>query len=216
MKKLSKFAERITGRSGIGQLMEDLGSAIGDSTRMLMLGGGAPAHIPAGEKYFRKSMESELQHVEFLADGKSDPRIPFIENLLRDTEGVGDIIVYNQSFEMNRLREIAEDFPKYQKQITERLERIKDLMLPFQRKYYYKPEMKGSYSIKKVLPALVPELSYDGLTIAEGGAAMNAFEAMIYETDPKAIEKTRKNLLEYCKMDTLSMVKIYDFLQSIK
>lgn len=158
--------------------------------------------------HFQKSKGSELQHAEFLADGKSDPRIPFIENLLRDTEGEGNIIVYNQSFEMNRLKEIAEDFPKYKNQITERLERIKDLMLPFQKKYYYNPAMKGSYSIKNVLPALVPEMSYDGMVIAEGGAAMNVFEALINETDPKVIEKTRKDLLEYCKMDTLGMVKI--------
>ena len=152
--------------------------------------------------------KSELKHFEFLADGKSDPRILFIENLLRDTEADGDILVYNQSFEMSRLKEIARDFPQYANEIEERLTRIKDLMLPFQKKYYYKPEMKGSYSIKYVLPALVPDMSYEVLPIAEGGAAMNAFEALISETDPKVIKKTRNNLLEYCKMDTLAMVEI--------
>ena len=165
--------------------------------------------------HFQKSRESELQHVEFLADGKSDPRIPFIENLLRDTEREGNIIVYNQSFEMSRLKEIAEDFPKYKKGINELLKRIKDLMLPFQKKYYYNPAMKGSYSIKNVLPALVPEMSYDEMAISEGGAAMNAFESLINETDPEVIKKTRKDLLEYCKMDTLAMVKLVDKLFEI-
>ena len=165
--------------------------------------------------HFQKSRGSELQHVEFLADGKSDPRIPFIENLLRDTEREGNIIVYNQSFEMSRLKEIAEDFPKYKKGINELLKRIKDLMLPFQKKYYYNPAMKGSYSIKNVLPALVPEMSYDEMAISEGGAAMNAFESLINETDPEVIKKTRKDLLEYCKMDTLAMVKLVDKLFEI-
>jgi hypothetical protein len=165
--------------------------------------------------HYLKSRESEPKHAEFLADGKSDPRIPFIENLLRDTEGEGDIIVYNQAFEMSRLKEIAEDFPEYKKGINERLKRIKDLMLPFQKKYYYNPEMKGSYSIKNVLPALVPEMSYDGMAIAEGGAAMNAFEALINEKDEAKIQEIRKDLLEYCKMDTLGMVKIKNALDNL-
>ncbi len=160
--------------------------------------------------HYQEDYKSELKHYEFLADAKGDPRIPFIEKLLKDTENEGDILVYNQAFEMSRLKEIARDFPQYANDIEERLSRIKDLMLPFQKKYYYTPEMKGSYSIKKVLPALVPELSYEGLEIAEGGAAMNAFESLIYETDEKVIQKTRKDLLEYCKMDTLAMVEIYN------
>ncbi len=158
--------------------------------------------------HYQKNKKSELKHFEFLADAKDDPRIPFIENLLRDTESEGDILVYNQTFEIGRLKEIARDFPKYAFDIENRLPRIKDLMLPFRNKYYYKPEMLGSYSIKKVLPALVPDLSYDTLPISEGGAAMNAFESLIYIKDKKIIEETRKNLLEYCKMDTLAMVKI--------
>jgi hypothetical protein len=163
----------------------------------------------------QKTKNSELEHFEFLADGKSDPRIPFIENLLKDTEGKGDIIVYNQSFEISRLKEIAQDFPEFKKKINERLKRIKDLMLPFQKKYYYKPEMKGSYSIKNVLPALMPEISYEGLPIADSGAAMNAFEALLYEKDEAKIQKTRRELLEYCKMDTLGMVKLLEKLYEL-
>jgi hypothetical protein len=61
----------------------------------------------------------------------------------------------------------------------------------------------------------VPAMSYDGMAISEGGAAMNAFEALIYETDPDVIEKTRKDLLEYCKMDTLAMVEIKNALDNL-
>ena len=166
--------------------------------------------------HYREDPNSDLKHFEFLADGKGDPRIPFIENLLRDTEGDGDILVYNLSFEMGRLKEIARDFPQSANDIEERLTRIRDLMLPFQKKYIYKPSMQGSYSIKKVLPAIVPDLSYEELEIAEGGAAMNAFESLVYETHPEKIKETRKNLLDYCKMDTLAMVEILKMLQNIK
>jgi len=58
---------------------------------------------------------------------------------------------------------------------------IKDLMLPFQKGYYVTPDMQGSYSIKYVLPALVPEMSdaYTNLNlIHNGGEAMNAFVQM--------------------------------------
>ena len=134
--------------------------------------------------------------------------IKFIENLLRDTKGEGDILTYNKSFEVLRLKEIAEVFPKYKKEIEERINRVKDLMIPFQKKYYYTHKMQGSYSIKYVLPALIPELSYKNLQINEGGLASVAFESLYYETDLMRIADIRKNLLEYCKMDTFAMVKV--------
>ncbi len=81
-------------------------------------------------------------------------------------------------------------------------------MIPFQKRYYYTPEMKGSYSIKYVLPALVPEMNYNELEIQEGGSASIAFESLYYESDLFKTEQTRKNLLEYCKMDTVAMVEV--------
>ena len=68
--------------------------------------------------------------------------------------------------------------------------------------------MKGSYSIKSVLPALVPELSYNDLPIKEGGTASNTFLSMVNGTFEGDVEETRKHLLAYCKMDTLAMVEI--------
>jgi len=81
-------------------------------------------------------------------------------------------------------------------------------MIPFQRKQYYLPEMRGSYSIKKVLPALVPEFSYADLEINNGGDASLAYMDLIEETDQNIIQSTRRNLLSYCKLDTLAMVEI--------
>ena len=88
-------------------------------------------------------------------------------------------------------------------------------MIPFQQRLYYTPAMWGSYSIKKVLPAMVPELSYDDLNIGEGGTASDTFSSMLsgeYEGD---MEQTRKDLFEYCKMDTFAMVKILEKLNSV-
>ena len=88
-------------------------------------------------------------------------------------------------------------------------------MIPFQKKYYYAPEMQGSYSIKYVLPALVPELSYDKLKINEGGLASIAYESLQTETDLMRIADIKEKLLEYCKMDTLAMEKILEQLNKI-
>lgn len=165
--------------------------------------------------HYKKSKNSKVQHFEFLAEAGIDPRIKFIENLLRDTKDNGDILTYNKSFEILRLKEIAEAFPKYKKDIEERINRIKDLMLPFQKKFYYTNDMQGSYSIKYVLPALIPELSYEDLEINEGGLASIAFENLFYESDFIRINEIRQNLLEYCKMDTYAMVRLLEKLESL-
>jgi len=89
-------------------------------------------------------------------------------------------------------------------------------MIPFQQKWYYTPEMKGSYSIKSVLPALIPELSYNSLEINDGGSASNTFLAMVNGTFKGNEPQTRQSLLEYCKMDTYAMVKILEKLNKIK
>ena len=165
--------------------------------------------------HYKESKESQITHYEFLAEQGEDPRQKFVKNLLEDTSSKGDIIVYSKTFEITRLKEIANDFPAYAEQIEERISRIKDLMIPFRQKYYYSPEMKGSYSIKAVLPALVPELSYDELEINEGGLASIAFETLQIETDLIIIAEIKAQLLEYCKLDTLAMVRILEKLENI-
>lgn len=165
--------------------------------------------------HYKKSKKSEPEHFEFLAEAGDDPRIMFTENLIMHTAGKGDIVVYNKAFEISRLKEIALAFPEFAESIEEMIPRIKDLMIPFRQKYYYAKEMKGSYSIKSVLPALVPELSYDALKINEGGLATIAYESLQTETDIVKITETRKQLLEYCRLDTLAMVKILEKLEAL-
>ena len=155
--------------------------------------------------------KGKLIHKEYLAEINGvDPRIKFIEQLITNCDSAGDILVYNIGFERGKLNELAEVFPPYRLAIEKIIERMKDLMIPFQKRWYYTPQMKGSYSIKKVLPALVPELSYDNLNISEGGTASNTFAAMVSGNFEGNSEQTRKDLLAYCKLDTFAMVKIVE------
>lgn len=165
--------------------------------------------------HYLEKQGDELIHSEFLAHAGDDPREDFIESLIQDIGKEGDIIVYNRGFESRILREIAGAFPKYKNETERILGRIVDLMEPFQKKHYYSPEMRGSYSIKNVLPALVPKLSYSDLDITEGGMASLAFEGLIGETDLVKIAETRQYLLDYCKMDTLAMAEILKKLEEV-
>ena len=157
-----------------------------------------------------------LTHVEFLAEPGPDPRPAFLAALLAATERTvargGTVLAYNQSFECGRLEELAEDFPEQANALQPLHASFVDLMDPFQRFDYYLPSMRGSYSLKSVLPALAPELSYDRLEIRDGGAAGRAFESLFDEVDPARKQRIRRELLSYCALDTLALVQILDVL----
>jgi hypothetical protein len=156
--------------------------------------------------------DGEIEHREFLADSNPsiDPRIGFVKQLISDCGDLGSVLVYNIGFEKGKLNELIELYPQYINELNNIVSRLKDLMVPFQKRWYYTPEMKGSYSIKYVLPALVPELSYQDLEIKEGGTASSTFSEIVQGTFIGDVEKTRNDLLEYCKMDTYAMVKILE------
>ena len=145
----------------------------------------------------------------------TDPRIGFIEQLIEDCGTSGDILVYNIGFERGKLNDLIDVFHEYSIELRGIVNRLKDLMIPFQQKWYYTPEMRGSYSIKYVLPALVPELSYNDLDIKEGGTASNTFLSMVNGTFAGDVQKTRRQLLEYCELDTYAMVKILEKLLQV-
>jgi len=152
----------------------------------------------------------ELKHFEYLGPAGKDPRREFIETLIRDIPVTSSVLVYNMTFEKGRLEELKQSFPEYEDKIQNIISNMRDLMSPFRSKHIYFHQMNGSFSIKKVLPVLVPELSYENMDISEGGMASDAWLMMQNMKDPKEIERTRKALLEYCKLDTLAMVKILE------
>jgi len=165
--------------------------------------------------HVKETPDSLIEHQEYLAEPFQDPRIGFVEQLISDCGIIGDILVYNIGFEKGKLNDLIDVFPNYSNELKGIINRLKDLMIPFQKKWYYTPEMKGSYSIKAVLPALFPEYSYNDLDIKEGSTASNTFLSMVNGTFVGDEKEARGQLKEYCKMDTLAMVKILNKLNSI-
>ena len=162
--------------------------------------------------HVQQTKEGPVEHYDFLGTPPADPRQEFIQSLLARLGENGSIIVWNQAFENTRLREIARDYPEYADRIDCLFERVADLMVPFRRKHLYTPDMNDSYSLKAVLPALVKDLSYSDLEIQEGGTASLIYESLYHDKDPEQVRLKRANLLEYCKMDTLSLVRILGML----
>ena len=165
--------------------------------------------------HYKASKDSEVEHIEFIADPKGETRISLIIDLLEKTKGEGDIIAYNMSFEKGCLKDMDKAFPKYAEELRERSGRIKDLLDPFHDKKYYHPNMKGSASLKSVLPSLVPELSYNDLEIKEGGTASHVFSLMVNGLFEGDKEQTIKDLLAYCELDTFAMVRILEELENL-
>lgn len=158
-----------------------------------------------------------LEHREFLADEKSDPRRTLADALVNDISAEHLIMVFNANFEKGVLRSLAEWFPDLADSLEAMRAYIVDLHVPFQKMHYYDPAMRGSASLKSILPALIPEMetAYAQLEIRHGGMAMDAYSALPYIAEPKERERLRRALLEYCKLDTLAMVKILEKLKQM-
>ncbi len=152
--------------------------------------------------------DGSLTHKEFLDISGDDPRRAFAESLIETLDNSGPIIVYNAPFEGSRMKELAEAFPDLAPALLAAVERLFDL-LPLARNHYYHPDMKGSWSIKAVLPTIAPELDYSNLTVSHGGMAQGAYLNLI-GNELSGVEKTelKKALLAYCEQDTLAMVRI--------
>lgn len=152
----------------------------------------------------------ELQHSEFLDLSGNNPSEAFAKKLISVCGSNGAVFVYNAGFETARIREIAERYPELSEKLLAINHRVVDL-LPIARQYYYNPSQQGSWSIKKVLPAVVPELSYTELEgVQDGGMAMSAFlEGIDARTTANRKAEIEQQLLAYCKLDTYAMVKLW-------
>lgn len=152
--------------------------------------------------------DGSLTHKEFLDISGEDPRRAFAESLIETLNNSGPIIVYNAPFEGSRMKELAEAFPDLAPALLAAVERLFDL-LPLARNHYYHPDMKGSWSIKAVLPTIAPELDYSNLAVSHGGMAQDAYLDLI-GNELSGVEKVelKKELLAYCEQDTMAMVKL--------
>ena len=148
-----------------------------------------------------------------MATDDADPRREFITSLFGALGESGSIVVY-AAFESQRLSEIAAWLPEFAERIEQIQCRLWDL-LPVVRNHVYHPAFAGSYSLKAVLPALVPEMSYDGMAVANGQDAGLAWESLLRGgLDQIERDRSKKALLEYCGQDTLGLVKLLDALRT--
>ena len=160
----------------------------------------------------------ELTHIEYLGDENSDPRRELSERMIKDLPKTGSIMAYYMSFEKSRTKELAKLFPDLHDDLMSLVDRFIDLIVPFQKLGYYHPDFNGSFSIKSVLPALFPnndELDYKQLEIQNGGMAMNTFENLHLNTNQDEVSQIRKDLLAYCHLDTLAMVRLWEKLKEV-
>ncbi|WP_294992325.1 DUF2779 domain-containing protein [Sulfuritalea sp.] len=167
-------------------------------------------NIPFQFSVHRLARTGKLDHQAFLDLSGKDPSRAFAESLINACGETGPVFVYNASFEATRIRELADRFPRMKKALLAITDRVVDLR-PIAEQRYYHPKQQGSWSLKKVLPAIVPELRYDALPgVQDGGMAMNAYvEAVSPDTTPARMARIEQELLDYCKLDTYAMVRLW-------
>ena len=168
--------------------------------------------------HYIENEKGELKHTEFLAESGTDPRRKLAESLVHDIPKNACTLAYNMKFEKMVIKRLSNLYPDLHDNLMNIHDNIKDLMIPFEKRYYYTKNMHGSSSIKQVLPSLFPnnpELDYHNLDLIHNGVeAMNSFNDL--SNMPKEEQLyTRERLLKYCCLDTYAMVKIYEKLKEV-
>ena len=166
--------------------------------------------IPAQFSVQREQQDGTWTETGWLAAGGADPRAGLITALIEALAGSGTILTWNVGFERGVIRRLAQGFPEHREALLAIEARLDDL-LPVVRDHIYDPEFHGSFSIKAVLPVLVPGQGYGGLQIAEGGSAMALLARLAVE--PEAFTDTERDalrtaLLTYCARDTSAVVEL--------
>jgi len=159
--------------------------------------------------------ENQLTHHEFLAEPGSDPRALLAQTLAEVLEPSGTVIAYNAPFEKSVIARLSPFSPLLDAWRDAMEDSFLDLMEPFKSGAYYTKAMKGRHSMKTVLPALVPELRYEGMEVSHGGEAVEAYIALFIEPEHPNRQEIETSLLEYCRLDTLGMVKIWEVLERV-
>lgn len=158
--------------------------------------------------------DGQVSHYEYIGDG--DCRKEFVENLLKDLPKSGTIFAYNAfSAEVLRLKTFAQEFPSYSEQINQVTNRFVDMALPFVKGFVYDVRMNGLYSLKAIQAVVDPEHSYSDLDIENGLEAVKIYRLLQQSEEQEVREKYYKELYEYCGLDSLAMLEIYNWLKEI-
>lgn len=167
-------------------------------------------HIPFQYSlYVLESPESEPKLLEFLHSDQDDPSLHFVESLKQHIGETGSVIVWHKGFEMGRNEELGVRIPHAKEYIDSLNGRIFDLEEIFKKQYYVHKNFKGSTSIKKVLPVLVPTLSYKELNIQDGGSASEIWNRLSTVTNQAEKDKIISDLKKYCGLDAYAMYAIW-------
>lgn len=166
--------------------------------------------------HIQREPDGEIEHREYLHRDQSNPMPGLLERLREDVGETGSVIVWYEAFEKSRNKEMADAFPEHAAVLHDLNSRVIDLMKPFADETINDPAFKGSASIKAVLPALLPELSYDDLDIQEGSSASRLWKDVTL-TNPQSPEREKvyADLVEYCTRETWAMVAIHKTLQQM-
>lgn len=166
--------------------------------------------IPFQFSLHRLSSSGVLTSDGFLDLSGSDPSDAFAAALIAACGRRGPVYVYNAGFEKSRIRELADRFPNLASRLFKINDRVVDLW-PIAKRRFYCPTQEGSWSIKKVLPAIAPHLNYNALEgVQDGGLAAEAYlEAIQPETSEARKAEIRQQLIAYCGLDTLALVHLW-------
>lgn len=154
--------------------------------------------------------DSAPVHYEYLHTQQTDPSLDIIKHLIKYIGLTGSVIAWHKSFERDRTKELGERHPQHQEFLDSINNRLYDLEDIFKKRYHVHPDFRGKTSIKKVLPVLVPELSYNELGIQEGATAYQRWYEMVWgDSTPEEKTKIAMDLEKYCDMDTMAMYSIW-------
>lgn len=156
-----------------------------------------------------ENQDGTIDHIEYLDVSGAEPARAEAEALLEALGTHGAIVTYNLPTERGAIRNLAERCPDLAPALEACIARLVDL-LPLVKAHYYHPDMKGSYSIKKVLPAAVPDLSYKHLKGVQDGMAAQAawVEASDVATSAARRDELKEQMFRYCQLDTWAMVRL--------
>lgn len=161
--------------------------------------------------HIQREPGGRCEHREFLATEGSDPRRALAERLCADIPEGACSIAWNMSFERGVIKGLAGRFPDLAEHLMSIHDNMVDQMVPFKDGAWCSPAQHGSYSIKKVLPAMFPddpELDYRRLEgIHNGVEAMDAYLCLALKPAAE-VAVIREQLLKYCELDTWAMVRI--------
>jgi hypothetical protein len=222
---VAKTKEPLIDKSSIKQLLNELEYPLyfldyeTVSSALPMFSGCTPfQQIPFQYSlHVLRTPDSEIEHYEYLGtDSETAPMPELLASLRSHIGDTGSVIVWYKVFETGRNTEMANAYPEYADFLSNVNDRIFDLMEVFSKQHYVHHDFKGSSSIKYVLPVIIPEFSYKEMEIQNGlVASIRWYDAVMGVVDKEQAKKTYGDLIKYCCLDTLAMVKIHEYLARI-